>query len=97
MFNLLRLFIFLVVVTMIVGLIILFGLFFLPFLLLGALLLPFLGRPRVVFRAGTPPSPQPDQAWRPEDDENTPANEAVIDVEAVEIPAEKRRISEPED
>lgn len=96
MLNLLRLFIFLAVVTVIVGLIILFGLFFLPFLLLGALLFPFLSRPRVIFRAGTPPPPRPDQTWRT-DDENTPANEAVIDVEAVEIPAEKRSISEPED
>lgn len=97
MLNLLRLFILLVVVTVIVGLIILFGLFFLPFLLLGALLFPFLARPRVVFRAGTPPPPRADQTWRPDNDENTPANEAVIDVEAVEIPAEKRKISEPED
>ncbi|PIU31201.1 MAG: hypothetical protein COT06_09370 [Syntrophobacteraceae bacterium CG07_land_8_20_14_0_80_61_8] len=96
MLNLMRLLIFLVVATVIVGLLILFGLFFLPFLLLGVILFPFFARPRIIFRTGTVPPPQPDDKFEPED-EDIPANEAVIDVEAVEIPAEKRRISGSDD
>ncbi len=93
--NLIRLFFFFLVAAIVIGVIILFGLFFLPLLLILAIFLPFFSRPRIIFRTGAPPPPEPDDKYEPDGD--VPANEAVIDVVAVEIPAEKHQISDDRD